>query len=78
MEDPQEPSNIPNVRGRTTQPLGCSVGKVTTTPMFRDIETCIYLKIYKKLQNLYITPFFPFIPLFETSNGFSSQKTCRI
>ena len=63
MEEPQEPSDILDVRGRTTQSPRCSVGKVTTNPMFRDAKSRIYLKIYKTLQNLYDTPF---IPLYST------------
>jgi hypothetical protein len=63
VEEPQEPSDILDVHGRTTQSPGCSAGKVTITPMFRDDVTCLYLKIYKNLQNLYDTPF---IPLYST------------
>ena len=63
MEEPQKPSDILDVCGRTTQSSGCSAGKVTTTPMFRDAGTHIYLKIYTNLQNVYDTPF---IPLYST------------
>ena len=63
MEEPQEPSNILDVHGRTTQSPGCSVGKVMTTSIFRDARTCLYLNIYKNLQILYDTPF---IPLFQS------------
>ena len=45
VEDPQEPSDILDVRGRTTQSPGCSTRKVMTYPMFRDVGTCIYLNI---------------------------------
>ena len=51
VEEPQEPYDILDVRGRTTQSLRCSARKVTTTPMFRDTRTC--------LQNIYETPFIP-------------------
>ena len=34
MEDPQDPSDILDVHGRTTHSPGCSTGKVMTTPMF--------------------------------------------
>ena len=63
VEDPQEASDILDVRGRTTQSSGCIASKVMTTPMFIEIETCLYLKTYKNFQNLYDTPF---IPLYST------------
>ena len=39
VEETQETSDILNVHGRTTQPLGCNAGKVTTTPLSRDFKT---------------------------------------
>ena len=79
MEDPKDPSDILDVLGRATQSLGCSPGNVTTTPMFRDVRTHLYLKIYKNLQNLCDTPFIPLYSIFWiTPNGFSSQKICKI
>ena len=59
MKEPQKPSDILDIRGRTTKSMGCSASKVMTTPMFKDNETCLYLKIYNTLQNLYDNPFIP-------------------
>jgi hypothetical protein len=66
VEGTQEPFDILDVHGRTTQSSGCIPGKVTTTPMFRDVEKFLYLK-YIRLSKIYmILLLFPFIPLFES------------